>query len=132
EVCWPKLALACASTSTWKATARPSSPTPARWDSKASCRSVRTRLIAPAARPIGSKLGRRIEADDLRHCVSIEGQIETGTDTDLKDSTSRIRYNAIAIRREPALPHGQMYQPRQDSILVKAHCSAREFLSANL
>jgi hypothetical protein len=35
EVCWPKLALACASTSTWKATARPSSPTPARWDSRA-------------------------------------------------------------------------------------------------
>src|SRR5215831_15419862 len=25
EVCWPKLALACASTSIWKATARPSS-----------------------------------------------------------------------------------------------------------
>jgi hypothetical protein len=29
EVCWPKLALACASTSIWKATARPSSRMPA-------------------------------------------------------------------------------------------------------
>jgi ATP dependent DNA ligase-like protein len=37
---WPKLALACASTSIWKATARPSSPTRARWGSKASCRSA--------------------------------------------------------------------------------------------
>jgi ATP-dependent DNA ligase len=34
EVCWPKLALGCASTSTWKATARPSSPMPARWGLK--------------------------------------------------------------------------------------------------
>jgi hypothetical protein len=33
----------------------------------------------------------------------IEGQIETGTDTDLKDSTSRTRYNAVAIRREHTL-----------------------------
>src|SRR5262249_10791958 len=31
EVCWPKLAVACASTSIWKATARPSSPMRARW-----------------------------------------------------------------------------------------------------
>jgi len=46
EVCWPKLALACASTSTWKATARPSSATPARWDSKASCRSARDSTLA--------------------------------------------------------------------------------------
>ena len=38
-----------------RATARPSSPTPARWDSKASCRSARTRCIAPAARLIGSR-----------------------------------------------------------------------------
>jgi hypothetical protein len=55
EVCWPKLALACASTSTWKATARPSLPMPARWASKVSCRSGRTRPTVPAARPIGSK-----------------------------------------------------------------------------
>src|SRR5262249_7729195 len=34
EVCWPKLALACASTSISRATARWSSPTPARWDSR--------------------------------------------------------------------------------------------------
>jgi len=46
----PKLALACASTSIWKATARPFSPMPARWDSKASCQSARTRLIAQGAR----------------------------------------------------------------------------------
>lgn len=40
------------------------------------------------------KLCRRLEADDLRHCVAIEGQVETRTDTDLKNSTCRIRYNA--------------------------------------
>jgi putative tryptophan/tyrosine transport system substrate-binding protein len=34
---------------------RPSSPMPARWDSKASFRSGRTRPTVPAARPIGSK-----------------------------------------------------------------------------
>src|SRR5262249_27185766 len=50
-----KLALACASTSIRKATARPSSPTPARWDSKALCRSARTRCIAPAAPLTGLK-----------------------------------------------------------------------------
>jgi len=55
EVCWPKLALACASTSTWKATARPSSPMRASLASKASSRSGRTRLIAPAARRTGSR-----------------------------------------------------------------------------
>jgi ATP-dependent DNA ligase len=50
-----KAALACASTSTWKATARPSSPTPARWGSKASYRSGKTRPIVRGARRIGSK-----------------------------------------------------------------------------
>jgi len=50
---WPRLALACASTSIWKATARPSSLTPARWDSKASCRSARIKPTVPAARRIG-------------------------------------------------------------------------------
>ena len=55
EVCWPRLALACGSISTWKATARPSSPMPARWGSKASCRSGRTRLTARGARLIGSR-----------------------------------------------------------------------------
>jgi len=54
----------------------------------------------------------------------IEGQIETGTDTDLKDSTSRTRYNAVAIRREHTLPHGQMYEPRNDSFLIEGHFSA--------
>src|SRR5215831_16501345 len=50
---WPRPALACASTSISKATARPSSPMPARWGSKASCRSGRTRLIVPGARLTG-------------------------------------------------------------------------------
>jgi bifunctional non-homologous end joining protein LigD len=43
------------STSISRAMARRSSPTPARWGSKASCPSARTRCIAPAARRIGSK-----------------------------------------------------------------------------
>ena len=43
------------STSISRATARPYSPMLARWDSKASCRSGRTRLTAPAARRIGSR-----------------------------------------------------------------------------
>src|SRR5215471_9244890 len=43
EVCWPKLALACASTSIWKATARPSSPMCARWASRVSSQSGRAR-----------------------------------------------------------------------------------------
>jgi hypothetical protein len=34
---------------------QPSSPTPARWGSKASCRNGRTRLIARGARRIGSR-----------------------------------------------------------------------------
>src|SRR5215831_18385753 len=55
EVCWPKLALACASTSISKATARASSPTLAKWVLKASSRSARARRIAPAARLIGSR-----------------------------------------------------------------------------
>ena len=38
-----------------RATARPCSPTPARWGSKASCRSARTRCIARGARLIGSR-----------------------------------------------------------------------------
>jgi len=50
-----KLALACASTSIWKATARPSSPTPARWGSKVLCQSARIPSTVPAARLIGSK-----------------------------------------------------------------------------
>src|SRR5215813_15187301 len=50
EVCWPKLALACASMSIWKATAQPSSPTPARWDSNASCRNART--LGVSLRPL--------------------------------------------------------------------------------
>src|SRR5215813_13865954 len=48
-----KLALACASTSTWKATGLPSSPTPARWDTKASSRSGSAHAIDPAERRIG-------------------------------------------------------------------------------
>src|SRR5947209_1772758 len=55
-----------------------------------------------------------LEPDDLRHLVAVERQVETGTDTNLKNSTCRVRYNAAAIRREPALPHGKMYQPRDD------------------
>jgi bifunctional non-homologous end joining protein LigD len=43
------------STSISRAMARPSSPMPARWDSKASCRSGRDRLTARDARRIGSK-----------------------------------------------------------------------------
>ena len=43
------------SMSIWRGTARPSSPMPARWGSKASCRSARTRLTVPVARPIGLK-----------------------------------------------------------------------------
>jgi bifunctional non-homologous end joining protein LigD len=39
----------------WKATARPSSPMPAGWDSKASCRSARIPPTVPAARPTGSR-----------------------------------------------------------------------------
>ena len=42
------------STSISRATAQPCSPMPARWDSKASCRSARIPPTAPAARPIGS------------------------------------------------------------------------------
>jgi bifunctional non-homologous end joining protein LigD len=38
-----------------EATGRPSSPTPARWGSKESCRSGRTHLIARGARFIGSR-----------------------------------------------------------------------------
>jgi ATP-dependent DNA ligase len=42
---------ASGSTSIWKATARPSSPTPARWGLKVSCRSGRIRLpLRPLAR----------------------------------------------------------------------------------
>src|SRR5215813_10890355 len=55
EVCWLRLALACASTSIWKATARPSSPMPASLASKASSRSARTPPTVPVAHPIGSK-----------------------------------------------------------------------------
>jgi hypothetical protein len=55
DLSWPRPVPASGSTSIWKATARPSSPTPARWGSKASCRSARTRCIAPAARRIGSR-----------------------------------------------------------------------------
>jgi bifunctional non-homologous end joining protein LigD len=43
------------STSISRATVRQSSPMPARWDSKASCRNERNRSIAQGARPIGSK-----------------------------------------------------------------------------
>src|SRR6516165_12073947 len=41
--------------SAWKTTARPSSPTPARWDSKALSRSARTRSTTLGARLIGSR-----------------------------------------------------------------------------
>ena len=50
-----KASPASGSTSILRATARPSSPTPARWGLKASCRSGGTRPTVPAARPIGSK-----------------------------------------------------------------------------
>src|SRR5262249_7578583 len=69
------------------------------------------------------ELWRRVEADDLRRCAGIERQIEARTDTNLKDSPSRTRYNAVAIRREDTLPHGQMYEPRNDSFLIEGHCS---------
>jgi len=52
---WPRPVPASGSTSILRVTARPSSPTPASLASKASCRSARTRCIAPAALPIGSK-----------------------------------------------------------------------------
>ena len=29
-----------------------------------------------------------------------------------------------ALRREHTLPHGQMYEPRNDSFLIEGHCSA--------
>ena len=56
---WPRLALVSGSTSMSKATARPSSPMPARWGSKASCRSGRTRPTVRDARQIGSKMKNR-------------------------------------------------------------------------
>jgi len=80
--------------------------------------------VRPALFAISKSFG-RLEADDLRRCPGIERQIETGTDTDLKDSTSRTRYNAVAIRREHTLPHGQMYEPWNDSLLIGAHCFAK-------
>ena len=46
---------ACASTSTSRPTVRPCSPTPARWASRASCRSARPRPTAAAARRTGSR-----------------------------------------------------------------------------
>ena len=52
---WPRPTLASGSMKTWKATARPSSPTPASLASKALSRSVRTHLIARGARLIGSR-----------------------------------------------------------------------------
>jgi hypothetical protein len=52
---WPRPALASGSTSISKATARPSSPMPARWDSKASCRSGKVQLTVRDAPPTGSK-----------------------------------------------------------------------------
>src|SRR5262249_40101414 len=70
------------------------------------------------------ELRRRVEADDLRRCAGIERQVEAGTDTNLKDSPSRTRYNAVTIRRKHTLPHGQMYEPRNDSFLIEGHCSA--------
>jgi hypothetical protein len=39
---------------------------------------------------------------------------------------TRFRHNAVAIRREPTLPHGQMYQPRKDLFLIKVHCSPND------
>src|SRR5262245_41501382 len=51
---WPRLRPAFVSTSISRPTGRPCSPTPARWASKASCPSAKTRPTAPAARRIGS------------------------------------------------------------------------------
>ena len=45
---WPRPVLASDSTSTWRATARPSSPTPARWVLRASSRNARIPRTAPA------------------------------------------------------------------------------------
>jgi hypothetical protein len=50
-------------TSTWKAMARPSSPMPARWDSKVLCRSVRTLPLRPLA---------RLAQDEERECAGSE------------------------------------------------------------
>jgi len=47
---WPRPAPASDSTNIWRATARPSSPMRARWDSKASCQSARTPLTVQDAR----------------------------------------------------------------------------------
>ena len=51
----PRPTPASGSTSISRATARPSSPMPARWGSKASCRSGRTRPTVRGARLTGSK-----------------------------------------------------------------------------
>src|SRR5262249_16603580 len=68
EVCWPKLALDCTSTSICKAMVRPSSPMPASLALRASCQSARIPPTAPAARRLaqneepgctGRKAGRR-------------------------------------------------------------------------
>jgi hypothetical protein len=53
---WPRLAQASDSTNIWNATtAMRCSATPARWGSKASCQSGRTRPTVPAARLTGSR-----------------------------------------------------------------------------
>jgi ATP dependent DNA ligase-like protein len=52
---WLRPSPASGSTSTWKATVRPSSVTPASSGSRASCPSARTRLTAQGARPTGSR-----------------------------------------------------------------------------
>jgi len=71
---WPKLVLACASTSISKATAQPCSRTLAVWASKASSRSARTRCIALARSPDWLKMKnptapavKREAEEDWRH-----------------------------------------------------------------
>src|SRR5262249_39847409 len=89
-------------------------------------------LFRAAALAIPRSFGDGSRPDDLGHCVAVERQIETGADTDLENSTCRVRYNASW--REPTLPHGQMYQPREDlgkSPLFCQRCLVPHFYTKN-
>jgi len=43
------------------------------------------------------KLWQRFDADDLGHCVAVERQIETGTDTDLKMNAGLVKGEGFAV-----------------------------------
>jgi hypothetical protein len=69
------------------------------------------------------ELRRRVESENLSCAFAVERQIETRTDADFKHPTGGGRNEPAAIGHEPALPHRQVDQPREDTFLIKAHRS---------